>query len=143
MPLILLIAGITDGFALMLAIGLADTSIDIAAVEFGSRILLIVNILFIGAYVWNATYISKTAKYSATLLLKGKLAPTFWIGVVACGIISPLVISISSYFAGDASTPLLITAIIFHTIGAIALKYVLLKAGIHNPILPVNTSSSY
>ena len=143
LPLILIIAGVTDGFALMLAIGMVDTSVDIAAVEFGSRILLTVNIVFIGAYVWNATYISKTAKYSAMLLLKGKLAPPFWIGVIACGIISPLVISVSSYFAGDASTPLLIIAIGFHTIGAIALKYVLLKAGIHNPILPVNTSAHY
>lgn len=141
LPLILLIAGITDGFALMLAIGMVDTSVDTAAVEFGSRILLIVNIIFIAAYVWNATYISKTAKYSAILLLKGKLAPVFWIGVIACGIISPLVISVSSYFSGDASTPLLITAIVFHTIGAITLKYVLLKAGIHNPILPVKTTS--
>jgi len=120
-----------------------DTSVDIAAVEFGSRILLIVNIIFIAAYVWNATYISKTAKHSAMLLLKGKLAPVFWIGVIACGIVSPLVISVSSYFSGDASTPLLITAIGFHTVGAIALKYILLKAGIHNPILPVKTSSYY
>ncbi len=143
LPLILLIAGVTDGFALMLAIGLADTSVDMAAVEFGSRLLLIVNIVFIAAYVWNATYISKTAKYSAMLLLKGRLATPFWIGVVACGIISPLVISISSYFFGDASAPLLITAIGFHTVGAIALKYVLLKAGIHNPILPVHTSVYY
>ena len=143
LPLILLIAGVTDGFALLLAMGVADTSIDIAAIEYGSRILLIVNILFIGAYVWNATYISKTAKYSAMLLLKGRLAPSFWIGVIACGIISPLVISIASFYSGDASSPLLITAIVFHTIGAVALKYVLLKAGIHNPILPVNTSTNY
>jgi len=143
LPLILIIAGVTDGLALMLAIGLVDTSVDIAAVEFGSRILLIVNIIFIAAYVWNATYISKTAKHSAILLLKGKLAPVFWIGVITCGIISPLVISVSSYFSGDASTPLLITAIGFHTVGAIALKYILLKAGIHNPILPVKTSSYF
>jgi len=143
LPLILIIAGVTDGLALMLAIGLVDTSVDISAVEFVSRILLIVNIIFIAAYVWNATYISKTAKYSAMLLLKGKLAPVFWIGVIACGIISPLVISVSSYFSGDASSPLLITAIGFHTVGAIALKYILLKAGIHNPILPVKTSAYY
>jgi len=143
LPLILIIAGVTDGLALMLAIGLVDTSVDISAVEFVSRILLIVNIIFIAAYVWNATYISKTAKYSAMLLLKGKLAPVFWIGVITCGIISPLVISVSSYFSGDASSPLLITAIGFHTVGAIALKYILLKAGIHNPILPVKTSAYY
>jgi formate-dependent nitrite reductase membrane component NrfD len=140
-PLILLIAGVADGFALMLGVGLADAAVDIAAVEFGSRVLLVANAILMGVYLWNATYTSKTAKHSATLLLKGSLAIPFWVGVVALGIIIPLAISVSGYFAGEASTPLLIIAIILHTIGAVALKYVLLKAGIHNPILPTTTSS--
>jgi formate-dependent nitrite reductase membrane component NrfD len=141
LPLILLFAGVADGFALMLAVGLADASVDIAAVEFGSRILLTVNIILMAAFVWNATYTSKTSKYSAMLLLKGGLARPFWVGVVAVGLIIPLAISASSIFAGEASAPLLITAIALHTIGAVALKYVLLKAGVHNPILPVTTST--
>jgi len=141
LPLILIIAGVADGFALMLAVGLGDTSVDIAAIEFGVRILLTANIILIVAYVWNATYTSKTAKYSAMLLLRGSLAAPFWAGVIACGIVVPLALSTSSYFIGEASAPLLITAIALHTIGAVALKYVLLKAGVHNPILPVTTSS--
>ena len=140
-PLILLFAGVADGFALMLAVGMADASVDIMAVEFGSRILLTVNIILMAVFVWNATYQSKTAKYSALLLLKGSLARPFWVGVVAVGLIIPLAISVSSIFAGEASAPLLITAIALHTIGAVALKYVLLKAGVHNPILPVTTSA--
>ncbi len=140
-PLILLFAGIADGFALMLAVGMADHTVNIMAIEFGSRILLVVNIILIIVYVWNATYTSKTAKYSAMLLLRGSLALPFWVGVVALGMIIPLAISVSSIFAGEASAPLLIIAIVFHTIGAVALKYVLLKAGVHNPILPVTTSS--
>ena len=63
------------------------------------------------------------------------------IGVIVCGIVIPLAIAVSSYFVGDASTPLLIFAIALHIIGAFALKYCLLKAGVHNPILPVTTSS--
>jgi formate-dependent nitrite reductase membrane component NrfD len=141
LPLILLFAGVADGFALMLAIGLADTTINITAVEFGSRILLTVNIILMAAFVWNATYQSKMAKYTAMLLLKGSLARPFWIGVVAVGMVIPLAISASSIFLGEASAPLLITAIALHTIGAVALKYVLLKAGVHNPILPATTSA--
>ena len=140
-PLILLFAGVADGFALMLAIGLADPMVNIMAVEFGSRILLTINIVLMAVFVWNATYQSKAAKYSAMLLIKGNLALPFWAGVVAFGIIIPLAISVSSYFAGEASAPLLIAAIILHTVGAVAFKYVLLKAGIHNPILPVTTST--
>jgi len=140
LPMILLFAGVADGFALMLAVGLADAAVDIAAVEFGSRIILTVNIILMAAFVWNATYQSKTAKYSAMLLLKGSLARAFWVGIVAVGMVIPLIISASSIFTGEAA-PLLITAIVLHTIGAVALKYVILKAGIHNPILPVTTSS--
>jgi formate-dependent nitrite reductase membrane component NrfD len=141
MPLILLFAGVADGFALLIGIGLVDTSVDISAVEFGSRMILIINIILMIVYLWNATYTSKTAKYSAMLLLKGNLALTFWIGVIAFGIVIPLAVSVYALFAGEVPAPLLIAAIALHTIGAVALKYVLLRAGVHNPILPVTTSS--
>lgn len=141
LPLVFLFAGIADGFALIMAIGLGDTQVNIVAAEAGSRILLTINAIIIAIYLWNATYTSKTAKYSAMLLLRGSLAVPFWLGVIAFGIIIPLAISGSSYFAGGASVPLLIAAIALHTLGAFALKYCLLKAGIHNPILPVTTST--
>ncbi len=140
-PLILLFAGIADGFALIMAVGLAGVQINMTMVELGTQFLLTVNIILMGVYLWNETYVSKTAKYSTMLLLKDKLAVPFWVGVVAFGMIIPLAISVSSYFVIEASAILLITAIVLHTIGAVALKYVLLKAGIHNPILPATTSS--
>ena len=141
LPLILIIAGIADGLALLIGIGLADTSLDIGAAEAGSRIVLIFNVILIVVYLWNATYTSKTARYSVGLLLRGSLAVPFWAGVVAFGMVIPLVISTSGYFVSEASAPLLVVAVILHTAGAVALKYVLLKAGMHNPILPVTTTT--
>lgn len=140
-PLILLFAGIADGFALMIAVGLADPTVNIAVIEFGSRILLTVNIILMAVFVWNATYTSKMSKYSAMLLLRGSLSMPFWLGVVILGLIIPLIISVSSIFVGEAAAPLLIIAILFHTVGAVALKYVLLKAGVHNPIVPAITAA--
>jgi formate-dependent nitrite reductase membrane component NrfD len=136
LPIILLVTGVADGFALMLALGLADVSVDMAAVEAGSRIVLVANIIMMAAFVWNATYQSRTAKYSAMLLVRGSLAVPFWAGVVLCGMVAPLVISFLTLFTGETTTWLLITAISLHTIGAVALKYVLLKAGVHTPLLP-------
>ncbi len=141
LPLVFLFVGIADGFALIMAISLAGGQPDIIAAEAVSRWILIVNAILMGTYLWNATYTSKTAKYSAMLLLRGSLAMPFWVGVIAFGIIIPLVISVSSYFAGEASMPLLIIAIALHTIGAFAFKYCLLKSGVHNPVLPVTTST--
>lgn len=141
LPIVFIFCGIADGFALIMAVGLGGGQVNIMAAEAGSRLLLIVNALIIITYLWNATYTSSTAKQSVIELIRGNIAPTFWIGVVAFGIVIPLAISISSYFAGEASIPLLIAAITLHTVGAFALKYCLLKAGIHNPILPAITSS--
>ena len=141
LPLVFIFAGIADGLALIMAIGLGVGQVDIMAIETVSRILLIVNAIIIATYLWNATYTSDTAKYSAMLLLRGRIALPFWLGVVGFGIIIPLVISVSGFFASEASASLLITAIVFHTLGAFALKYTLLKAGIHSPILPVTTAS--
>ena len=140
-PLVLIIAGIADGFALIMAVDLAGGGTGIMAAEAGTRFLLSLNAVLMAAYLWNATYASKTAKYSAMLLLKGSLARSFWLGVVACGIIIPLAIAFSSILVAEISAPLLIIAIVLHTVGAVALKYVLLKAGVHNPLLPASTSA--
>lgn len=141
LPLVFLFAGIADGFALIMAVGLGAGHVNIQAIETGSRTLLTINAVIIATYLWNATYVSETAKHSAAQLLRGSMALPFWLGVVAFGIIIPLGISGVSYVAGGASSTLLIAAILVHTLGAFALKYSLLKAGIHKPLVPVITTS--
>ena len=48
----------------------------------------------------------------------GRLVAAFWVGIVILGITVPLIISIVSLFAGEASLPLLVFAIVCHTVGA-------------------------
>ncbi len=141
LPVVLIISGILDGCALLMAISLtpAATGIDSRLVELISSILLVVNIFFIAVYILSATYTGAAAKVSAIKLLKGNVAPSFWIGVILCGMIIPLVISLSTLISEGASNiPLLILAIIVHTIGAFALKYCILKVGIYRPLFAVN-----
>jgi len=64
LPLVFLFAGIADGLALIIAIGLGDAQVDIAAAEAGSRMILTINAIIVAAYLWNATYTHKTAKHS-------------------------------------------------------------------------------
>ncbi len=88
-------------------------------------------------YLVNANYQSTTAELSVKELVRGHVAWVFWLGIVLLGIIVPLVISVVSYFTDqEASTGLLIFAIICHTIGAFSLKYGVLKVGIYRPLLP-------
>jgi formate-dependent nitrite reductase membrane component NrfD len=137
LPVVIMLAGIADGFGLAMAIGLAGGDASVAWAETGSRYLLLINILLIVTYLISAGYTSAVAKLSIQELLKGPSAFMFWGGLIMLGLAVPAVISVVSlYSGGEVSTILLIIAIASHTIGAFALKYCLLKVGIYRPLLP-------
>jgi formate-dependent nitrite reductase membrane component NrfD len=140
LPVVLIMGGILDGCALLMAIGLtpAGAGIDGHTVELVSTILLIVNIFFIAVYLLSATYIGTAGKVSTMKLLKGSQALVFWLGVIILGMIIPLAISLYTLSFGASVTPLLILAIFLHTIGAFALKYCILKVAIYRPLFTVN-----
>lgn len=135
LPIIFLLTGVTDGFALIMGVDLAGSGSFIAAAEFWSRIILVIDILLIAFYLINANRSSVIAQYSAREMISGPVAAAFWVGVIALFIFIPLVIAISSIFAGGSSTILLIIAIASDTIGAFFLKYCLLKVGVYRPLL--------
>jgi len=138
LPVVIMIAGIADGLALLIGVDMWTNHGDGSAIyEAITRILLVVNILLIGTLVMNASYRSETAGLSAREMLAGRAAVPFWVGVVILGIITPLAISIMTLGGHATATHLLmIVAIITHTIGAFSLKYSILKVGIYEPILP-------
>ncbi len=136
LPFVFLIMGVADGLALTMGVGLVTGEEIISTAEAATRILLIINAFLIITYLVNANYQSTTAELSVKELVRGHVAWVFWLGIVLFGIVIPLVISIVSYFAGEASTGLLVFAIVCHTIGAFSLKYGVLKVGIYRPILP-------
>lgn len=141
LPVVLMIGGVLDGFALLMAIAMtpAGAGIDKHVVELLSSILLVTNIFFIAVYLLSATYVGAAARVSVTRLLRGNLAFVFWTGVIVLGMLIPLVISLPALISGEVSgSLLLIVAIISHTIGAFALKYCILKVGIYNPLFAVN-----
>jgi formate-dependent nitrite reductase membrane component NrfD len=140
LPIVFLLMGIADGLALIMGVGLVTGEDVIGPAESVTRIMLIINALLIVSYLVNANYQSTTAELSVKELIRGKLAWVFWLGIVGLGIVVPLVISIVSWFAGEATTGLLVFAIICHTIGAFSLKYGVLKVGIYRPLLPKSAS---
>lgn len=137
LPIVIMIAGIADGFALLIGVDMWTNAGMAAHYENITRMLLLVNILMIGTLVMNASYRSDTAGLSAREMLFGRAAVPFWVGVVILGIITPLAISIQTIGGdGTATHLLMIVAIVTHTIGAFSLKYSILKVGIYEPILP-------
>ena len=136
LPIVIMNAGIADGLALVMAIGLFTGGVNFHGIEYASRIVLGINAILLGTYLMNATYQSTTAELSVKELLVGRVAIIFWLGIILLGIVVPLAISFVSMFTGEATGTLLVSGIICHTAGAFALKYCILKVGIYKPILP-------
>jgi formate-dependent nitrite reductase membrane component NrfD len=137
LPIVFIFAGVADGLGLIMGIGLAGGDASVVTAEMVSRYLLLINIFLIICYIISANYTSTIAKLSMNELISGQVASVFWFGLITVGLVIPATISVVSMFSGvEASSVLLIIAIICHTAGAFALKYCLLKVGIYRPLLP-------
>jgi formate-dependent nitrite reductase membrane component NrfD len=138
LPLLFVLCGIMGGFGLSVIIALNGGNVALSAAETGSRWLLIINALLIVVYLWTAANRETTGRKSVMEQMRGNLAPVFWIGIVALGIVIPLAIAFSSYIAGEASPALLITGVVCEVIGGLALRYCVLKAGAYKPLVIAN-----
>ena len=136
LPLLFLSCGVLDGLGLILAMGLFKGNMEILGVEASTRVLLILNAFFITIYLWGATYMGPTGKRSVIEIVKGGIAPVLWVGVTLCGIVIPISISIASFFFGEASTPLLMMAVVCEMVGAFSLKYIILRGALYSPLIP-------
>jgi formate-dependent nitrite reductase membrane component NrfD len=136
LPIVVMLAGIADGFGLIMGIALAGGDASVLWAETGSRYLLLINVLLIVTYLISAGYTSPTAKLSIQELVKGPSAFMFWGGLIVIGLAIPAVISLAGILGIEAPDILLIIAIAAHTLGAFALKYCLLRVGIYRPLLP-------
>ena len=137
LPLLFILCGVLGGFGLSVIIGLNGGNVNIAAAETGSRWLLIINALLIIIYLWLAANREATGKKSVMEQMRGNLAPVFWVGIVALGIVIPLVIAFSSYFIAEVSSVFLVFGVACEVIGGLALRYCVLKAGAYKPLVAV------
>jgi formate-dependent nitrite reductase membrane component NrfD len=135
-PVLFVTCGLTGGLAILLAVMLGQDSAQIVTLENIIRVVLIALAVIIAVYLWNTTYSSAAARDAIKRLVGGSLAPLFWIGVFLFGIAIPVTISIITYFTGEASSALLITAVVSEIIGGLALRFAVLKAGVYTPLLP-------
>lgn len=135
-PILFVTCGISGGLAILLAVMLGQESTQVVALENIIRVVLIAFAIIVAVYLWNATYSSTAAKDAVVRLIGGALAPLFWIGVFLFGIGIPVVISVTTYFTGEAAVGLMIFAVVSEIIGGLALRFAVLKAGVYTPLLP-------
>jgi formate-dependent nitrite reductase membrane component NrfD len=133
LPILFVICGFSGGLAILMGISLGGSEAQITTIENMTRITLIAFAVILIVYLWNTTYSNVAARDAVARLLGGNIAAIFWIGVVVLGVIIPIVISIVSYYI-EASSALLLTAVVTEIIGGLSLRYIILKGGIYIPL---------
>jgi formate-dependent nitrite reductase membrane component NrfD len=134
-PVLFVCCGFLGGLAILLAVNLGGGQSQIFAIENVIRVSLIAYAVMIAVYLLAATYIDPVAKDAVADLVHGGHTLVFWGGVVFCGIVVPIAVSITSYFASEVASALLITTIVFEIIGGFSLRYAILSEGYYTPIL--------
>jgi formate-dependent nitrite reductase membrane component NrfD len=133
-PILYVVSGVTSGLAVVILVSLhASNLYSIANYLLAALVVFAVTIV---TYFWTATYGSSTARDSAMRVLKGPIAPSFWIGVVVLGIVLPIVMIAPFSLKQNISQAVFVISAVFTVIGGILLRYVILKAGMYSPLLP-------
>ena len=135
-PILFVIAGLTGGLAILLATSLGDNSLRTMVMANIMLVMLVVYAIFMAIYLWVTTYESSAARDSVMRMLRGSIAPVFWIGVVLLGVIIPVALLLAVAFTVWTPVPALITVIACVIVGGVALRYVILKAGMYSPLVP-------
>jgi formate-dependent nitrite reductase membrane component NrfD len=134
LPILFVVCGFSGGLAILMGIILGGNGASLASLENVTRITLIAFAVILIVYLWNATYSGSSARDAVTRIMGGGIGAIFWTGVVLLGVIIPVGVSVYTYFVSDASTALLITAVVTEIIGGLSLRYVILKGGIYIPL---------
>ncbi len=135
LPLLFVACGILGGFGLTVAIATFTPSVNMAAAEMGSRIMLIVNVFLIGLYMFLASRKEAIGKQSVLYQIRGGISPLFWTFVVILGMVIPAIIAVYSLFTGEATSVVLILGVVCEIAGGTMLRYCVLKSGMYNPLI--------
>ena len=136
-PLASLAYGATGGALMVLALGLTTGAIDGAAVKELTRaaaLLLVLDFVVVRALLAHAGSKSKGGAFSVGLLTSGPLAARFRNVVMLIGLVAPLALLAGAEFAAGAQKPLLVAALIGMLIGFYALRMLLFRAAVFEPI---------
>jgi protein NrfD len=133
-PVLYVISGLTNGLALVVLVSLNQS--DDIIIKAGNFFLvsLAVYVVLLGIYLWSATYGSAAARDSVKRVLRGNIAPVFWLGTVLVGIIIPAALIAPFSLSDETATALFAIASICNVVGGLLLRYVILKGGIYIPL---------
>jgi formate-dependent nitrite reductase membrane component NrfD len=137
LPLLFLVFGLLGGSALLMLICLLGRDADLIAALGFTPLLLPVTAALTALFLWSATYMGPAAKRAVMELIRGRLALPLWVGVVLCGVVIPIGVTVFTYIVGYVPISLLVVTAAGILVGVFSFNYCLLKAGLYRPLTPV------
>ncbi len=140
LPVLYAVAGFWGGAGLSMAVLLNSGASPetVLGVEELSRGLLVAFVVIFPTYLVAARYGLPSGKASVSEIVGGRLWLLFWIVVVFLGLVVPIGVVIYSLVVGlkETSLILLYLSIAFELLGDLFLRYLILKNGFYNPLVP-------
>jgi len=140
LPLMFLVSACNTGVMAVILLTPASPALS-GAFRLLSQVLLVLLVLqgIVVAFLLQASHRTDESRASAQLLIKGRLAGTFWFGFIVVGLLVPLalvVIEVVGVAEADLSTTLWVTRIaaILGLFGGFLLRRLVLAAGVKTPL---------
>jgi polysulfide reductase chain C len=124
-PILFVVGSFWGGAELALVMNIKDV-----AAEKWIQILLPSYILLLIIYILSVRHTTVTGKYAIMQIIRGRMAPVFFLGVVGIGILLPLSVIILNLI-GTVSIVLIVIAVIGGLIGDLSMRYCILRCGFY------------
>ena len=110
---------------------------DIVVAEIWARWSLLSYMGVLMIYLWGSFHTSETVQLSVKGILKGDSSASFYIGVVAVGILIPLIITLFVWGNDMAGVGggLLFLRCICVVIGDLVMRYIIMRTALYSPLI--------
>jgi polysulfide reductase chain C len=131
LPVLFLFSAVSTGIMAIMLIGggMGVAAGQLALLSKADAVLIVVELFVLIVFLYNA-YRTVESRFSAQRILSGPVAMTFWLGVMACGLIIPLILELSS---GPGTAERL--AAVLGLFGGLCLRFAILAGGMISPIV--------
>ena len=125
LPVLFFVSAVSTGIMAIVFTGqfLGVEAAQLALLAKIDAVVLLLEMFVVAVFMYNA-YRTIESKYSAKRILAGAVAPAFWLGVVACGLVIPFFLEL---FGGEGLAAGL--AAVLGLFGGLCLRYSILAGG--------------
>jgi formate-dependent nitrite reductase membrane component NrfD len=130
LPVLFFVSAVSTGIMAIVLVGhyLEVEGAQLSLLANIDAVILIFEMFLVIMFLYNA-YRTIESRFSAKRILAGAVAPAFWLGVVACGLLIPFLLELNGgegFMAGLAA--------VLGLFGGLCLRYSVLAAGTLDPI---------